>query len=124
MKLSSAFAGKRFFAHLSAFQSIALLAFALAVCLILPQQSVEWYRYLAQSLAQYHQFGQSQGLQEAIVFLASLTILSLVFLVLLMFLRSVHIGSDQESFRPFPLMWIACAPLVAAGFGLLRASIV
>ena len=123
MKLISAFAGNRFFAHLSAFQSIALLAFAFAVCVILPQQSVEWYRYLAQSLAQYREFGQGEGLREAIVFLASVTGLSLVFLLLLMFLRSAHVGPDRDSSRPFPLMWIACVPLLAAGFGLLRASI-
>jgi hypothetical protein len=123
MKLISAFAGKRFFAHLSAFQSITVLAFAFAVCVIIPQQSVEWYRYLAQSLARYHEFGQRQGLQESIVFLASVIMLSLVFLLLMIFLRSVHIGRDQESSGPFPLTWIACTPLLAVGFGLLRATI-
>ena len=117
MKLTSAFASKRFFAHLSAFQSIALLALAFAVCVILPQQSVEWYRYIAQSLARYYEFGQRQGLQEAIVFFGSVLTLSLVFLLLLMILRSVHIGSEQELSGPFPLVWIACTPLLASGVG-------
>ena len=123
MKLTSAFASKRFFAHLSAFQSIALLALAFAVCVILPQQSVEWYRYIAQSLARYYEFGQRQGLQEAIVFFGSVLTLSLVFLLLLMFLRSVHIGSEQESSGPFPLVWIACTPLLASGVGVLLAGV-
>jgi hypothetical protein len=127
MKLISALAGRRFFAHLSAFQSVVILAFTFALCVTLPQQSVEWYRYLAQALARYRDFGQARGLQESITLVAAVTLLSLAFLVLLMFLRSLHLRGDTEGQTDpadtFPLMWIACTPLLAVGFGLLRATI-
>ena len=40
-----------------------------------------------------------------------------------MILRSVHIGSEQESSGPFPLVWIACTPLLASGVGVLLAGV-
>ena len=127
MRLASTLAGGRFFAHLNAFQTIIVLAFAFAVAARSSEQSVEWYRYLAQSLAGYYDFGQRQGLTESIIFVASLTLLSLVFLLSLIFLRSVHLPSDAQpdtqSPRPFPLAWIACIPLLTVGMGFMRATI-
>jgi hypothetical protein len=128
MKFWSELNFRGFLQTLDALKLSVFLCLAFAVFVILPDQSLELYRYTAQSLAESYNsnFQNQQGLIESVILVASACLLTVVFLVFAASLRSIHqnaAGSAGSSFNGAVFSLIACAPCLAVAWGLVRARI-
>jgi hypothetical protein len=126
-----AFVGEfwKFLHTLHRLKTPSFLCVAFAGAMIVPAQTLELYRHIAQSLADSYASGFSniQGLAEGVGLIAYIALLSIAFLALASFLYALSIQASanedatEPSTRAFSL--IAAIPCLAVSLGLLRATI-
>jgi hypothetical protein len=107
-------------------KTLVFLCLALSLFLIVPDQSLELYRYTAQSVGNT-EVDAFARLMDAASLLISIILLSVVFLFLSAVSQSQHPErqggmTDVKSTR-FTLALIGCAPCLALSIGLYRATI-
>jgi hypothetical protein len=108
---------------------VASLCLAFAVFVIVPDQSLELYRYTALSLANSYNshFEDAHGFVESIILILSVSLISGVFLVLASYLSSLHSRQNQNGaaadISTFVFSLVACIPSLAVSIGLLLAKI-
>jgi hypothetical protein len=129
-KLFSIQAIQNFFHTLTPLKIEAYLCVAFALLAAIPDQSLELYRYIAQSLATSQSAGYSvepQGLIDGVILIFSTCLLSTVLLAAAAFQYSLHYRAGEDSvstrFSTATFMLIGSAPSFAVAIGLLRATI-
>jgi hypothetical protein len=120
----------RFFRTLDLLKSVACLCLVFALFVAIPNQTLEMYRYIAQSLATAHGSGnfiQSEGAADSVIIILSTCLLSIVLLAVASFQYSLHSrdagNADSDRFSTTPFALIASIPLLSVSIGLLRATI-
>jgi hypothetical protein len=121
---------RNFFHTLTPLKIEACLCIAFALFVTIPDQSLELYRYIAQSLATSQSSGYSvepQGLIDSVILILSTCLLSTVLLAAAAFQYSLHYRADEDGvstrFSTTTFMLIGVVPSFAVGTGLLRATI-
>jgi hypothetical protein len=129
LKLSSRLGFDGFFDTLATLRLVIILAFAFAIFVTLPSQSLELFRYTAQLFTASYRgnFQDPGGLIEAIILILSALLLTVSFLVLarLLYVPNSAEASDRTASRlnRHVLSLIACAPCLAIAAGLSRAVV-
>src|ERR1700733_7363238 len=96
----------------------------------LPDQSLELYRLVAQSLAKsyYSRFESYQGVVESLILIAGSVLLSIAYVMLAALLNAHyqqgHAGTTAWNSNNFTFGIIACIPCLSVAAGLMRATIV
>jgi hypothetical protein len=123
-----------FLSALRSVSPVVLLCLLFSIVVTVPAQSLEVYRYIAQSLIyffsdlfeSYSYDRQVQGLFEGAILIVSVTLLSLALIAVSMYLqvlqaRHVKAVSDAVISR-VAVALVACIPFVAIGAGFIRAA--
>jgi uncharacterized membrane protein YhhN len=123
-----------FFDALNAYKIAVLLYLVFSLFMVIPDQSLELYRYTAQSFAEwYHSCSDTphacldnlRGLIETIVVIVSLCLLSVSFLLLVALLRSLrtHQQNTNMEYADSFLSLIVSTPYLAVSIGVAHATI-
>jgi len=120
---------REFFRTLDLLKVAGFLCVAFAVATIIPAQSLELYRYAAQSMADAYasNFRTLQSVADGAILILSVSLLSAVFWAQAAFSYALHSRNNRRraaappSLAAFSL--IAALPCLAVSFGMLRATI-